>query len=64
MGLEFRRVLFRSTVKLLLAQDIKDRFNAVGMEARAMSPTALATYMKSEIAKWGRVVKASGARPE
>ena len=26
--------------------------------------TELAAYIKSEIAKWGKVVKASGARPE
>ncbi len=52
------------TAKILQAQEIKNRFNAVGMEARSMPPAELAAYIKSEIAKWGKVVKASGARPE
>ena len=32
--------------------------------AQRMPPSDLAPYIKSEIVKWGKAVKASGARPE
>lgn len=50
--------------KAVLAQDLRDRLTAAGMEARTMPPAEFATYVRNEIAKWAKVVKASGAKPE
>jgi tripartite-type tricarboxylate transporter receptor subunit TctC len=38
-----------------------DQLSAVGMESVNNSPAEFTAFIKSEIAKWGRVVKASGA---
>ncbi len=50
--------------KVVMAPDLRDRFAAVGMDARVLPYAAVAPYVRDEIAKWGKVVKASGARPE
>ncbi len=50
--------------QVLNVQDLRDRLGAAGMQARSMPPTELTGYIETEIAKWGRAVKASGARPE
>jgi tripartite-type tricarboxylate transporter receptor subunit TctC len=34
------------------------------MEPRASTPSEFQSYVRSEIAKWAKVVKASGARKE
>ncbi|MBM3343883.1 MAG: tripartite tricarboxylate transporter substrate binding protein [Betaproteobacteria bacterium] len=52
------------TAKALQAQDLRDRYTAAGMEARSLPFAQVAEHVRSEIAKWSRVVKASGAKPE
>ena len=47
-----------------LATVYRARFAAAGMEARSMPPAEFAAFVKREIAKWGKVVKASGAKAE
>jgi tripartite-type tricarboxylate transporter receptor subunit TctC len=49
---------------VLKAPELRDRIAAAGMEAKSMPPTELAAYIKTEIIKWGKAVKASGAKPE
>lgn len=44
--------------------DVRERLDAAGMEPMKMKPAEFAAYLKSEIAKWSRVVKESGAKPE
>ncbi len=48
--------------KVLQVQDIRERFTAAGMEARALPHAQVAPHVRSEIAKWAKVVKASGAK--
>ncbi len=50
--------------KVVMTPDMRERFTAVGMEARVLPYAEVAPYVRSEIAKWSRVVKASGARAE
>jgi tripartite-type tricarboxylate transporter receptor subunit TctC len=52
------------TAEALKAPDFRDRIAAAGMEPKSMGPTELAAYIKTEIVKWGKAVKASGAKPE
>lgn len=42
--------------------DIVEKLSAQGAEPAPTTPEALDAYVKSEVAKWGRVVKASGAK--
>ncbi|MBI4191837.1 MAG: tripartite tricarboxylate transporter substrate binding protein [Betaproteobacteria bacterium] len=51
-------------VRALQLPDIRDRFNNVGFELVGSTPEAFGAYIKTEIKKWAKVVKASGAKPE
>jgi tripartite-type tricarboxylate transporter receptor subunit TctC len=50
--------------RVIQAQDIRERFQAAGMEARSLPYAQVVPHVRSEIAKWAKVVKASGARAE
>jgi tripartite-type tricarboxylate transporter receptor subunit TctC len=53
--------LHTEIVKIVNMPDIKERFLALGTESVGSTPEEFAAYLKSEIAKWGKVVKESGA---
>ena len=44
------------------APELKERLVALGAEPSTKSPEAFAQYVRDEIVKWARVVKASGAK--
>ena len=44
--------------------DIKDILFKQGLDAAPSTPEAFGAYIKSETAKWAKVIKASGAKPE
>lgn len=44
--------------------DVREKLAAQGAEALTMTPEQTAAYIKREIAKWGKVVRASGATVE
>jgi tripartite-type tricarboxylate transporter receptor subunit TctC len=48
--------------KILAQPDLKQRFGQQGADATFLSPEAFVDFMKAEWAKWGPVVKATGAR--
>lgn len=50
--------------KLTQHPEIRERLAAQGAEALTMTPEQTGAYVRSEIAKWGKVVKASGAKVE
>lgn len=43
--------------------DLRDRLSAIGLEPRTMAQPQFVQYMKDEVAKWGRVIKATGITP-
>jgi tripartite-type tricarboxylate transporter receptor subunit TctC len=43
---------------------VKEQFVAQGLEPTASTPQEFGAYLKSEVAKWGKVIKASGATTE
>ena len=51
-------------VSILASADIKDKFAAQGLDPVGAAPREFEAVIKSEITKWAKVVKASGARPE
>jgi tripartite-type tricarboxylate transporter receptor subunit TctC len=51
-------------VKALKLPDVRDRLNALGFELVGSTPEHYASYIRSEIKKWEKVVKASGAKPD
>ena len=51
-------------VKILYAPEMKGRLAAIGLEPAAESVDKTNAYIKSEIAKWAKVVKAAGITAE
>ena len=49
-------------VKIVNMPDIRERFLVLGAEPVGNTPAEFAAYLKSEIAKWGKVIKESGAK--
>jgi tripartite-type tricarboxylate transporter receptor subunit TctC len=50
--------------KVAAAATVREQFAAQGLETAHTSVAAARTYLASEVAKWGKVIKASGARPD
>ena len=51
-------------VRSLRAQDVRDRLAHEGVEPAGTTPAEFSAYIKAEIEKWAKVVKASGARAD
>ena len=51
-------------VRLLEASDTKRRFADLGADPMPMTPEVFRTFLQTDIAKWEKVVKASGARAD
>lgn len=58
------QVLNTQFVKAIADKDIKDRLMAVGVEPTSSSPQELEAWVKSDFAKWGKIVKETGFRLE
>lgn len=50
--------------KVLDAPEAQAVLNAEGLTAKTNSPEEMASYVKAEYLRWGRVVKAAGIQPE
>jgi tripartite-type tricarboxylate transporter receptor subunit TctC len=62
-----RAVIMRLNKEIRAAMatpDLAERFIALGLEPATSSPEEFSAFVKSEIAKWAKVVKASGLRPD
>jgi tripartite-type tricarboxylate transporter receptor subunit TctC len=56
--------LHREIVKALHSPEVERRLRADGSEIGGIAPDAFAAYIRSEIAKWTRVVKEAGIKTE
>ncbi len=54
--------LHAESVKALSRPDVNERLNALGVEGIGSTPGELASHIRSEIAKWAKLVNATGAR--
>jgi tripartite-type tricarboxylate transporter receptor subunit TctC len=50
--------------QVLTSPAVKEQFAALGLEATPSTPAELGAYLRSEVSKWGKVIRASGAKPE
>jgi tripartite-type tricarboxylate transporter receptor subunit TctC len=53
-----------ATIKILSAPALKEQFIAQGLEATPSSPAEFDAYLRSEVAKWGKVIKAANVQPD
>ena len=49
-------------LKVLRLPEVRERFQAMGIEISGNSPEQFAAFMRAETAKWGKIVKESGAK--
>ena len=49
-------------VKVVHAPEVRDRMTGLGFEVVGGKPEELSAFLKSEIAKWSKVIKVSGAK--
>jgi tripartite-type tricarboxylate transporter receptor subunit TctC len=61
---EILQRLNREVTRILALQEVRDALQQQGADAAPTTPDAFGDYVKSEIAKWAKVVRSSGARPE
>lgn len=54
--------LNQEITKLLQQPEIKERFNALGAEVTPSTPEQLAALVKSDLTRWAKIVKDSGAQ--
>lgn len=50
--------------RVMQLPDVREKFMAQGAEPLSGTPQEVNAYMRAEVAKWGKVVKASGARAD
>jgi tripartite-type tricarboxylate transporter receptor subunit TctC len=53
-----------ATLKVLAREDVRSRLDGQGVEPLTSTPAEFAAYLKSETEKWGKVVRATGAKGE
>jgi len=56
--------LHAECIRIIGLREVRDRMTSEGAEFVGDAPEQFAAFFRSEIEKWGRAVKASGARPE
>ena len=56
--------LHRDLTAVLNSADIRDALLARGIEAETSTPDEFTAYIKSETAKWGKVIRAANLKPE
>jgi tripartite-type tricarboxylate transporter receptor subunit TctC len=48
--------------RLLQTQDVKDRFQALGVTPLGGTPEALGKYLEFEVTRWAKVIKETGVK--
>jgi tripartite-type tricarboxylate transporter receptor subunit TctC len=56
--------LYDAVQRALQSPEVKERLEGLAFDAIAEPPARTAEYVKTEIAKWGQVVRATGAKPD
>ncbi|MDB5902612.1 MAG: hypothetical protein JWM26_1490 [Betaproteobacteria bacterium] len=56
--------LHKESVRILALPEVRDRMASEGADFVGDTPEQFTAFIRSEMDKWGRAVKASGARPE
>ncbi len=49
-------------LKILRLPEVRERFQAMGIEIAGNTPEQFAAFMRAETAKWGKIVRESGAK--
>jgi tripartite-type tricarboxylate transporter receptor subunit TctC len=61
---EIVQALSDATARSLRKNEIKEKFALLGTDVAPMDPVQLEAFIKSEIAKWGKMAKEAGIQPQ
>jgi tripartite-type tricarboxylate transporter receptor subunit TctC len=56
--------LNQETIKVIGLPDVKERFLTQGLEPAGSTPAQFAAYLRSELDKWAKVIKAGAIKVE
>ena len=56
--------LHKAVIEVMQAPDVRAKFANLSLEITTTSPRQFEDHLKSELARWGKVVKAAGIKPE
>jgi tripartite-type tricarboxylate transporter receptor subunit TctC len=56
--------LHKEITQILKSPDISERLQAMEFEVLATSPEAFGQWIRSEITRWGKVIKSTGAKAD
>lgn len=56
--------MYRELMMLLMLPDVRENLAAAGYDIETSGPGEFASYLKTDIAKWGRVIKEARIQPE
>ena len=56
--------LNRETVRILNERDVKERLATAGLQVVTNTPAQFADFIRAEVEKWGKVIRAAGLKPE
>ena len=56
--------LHKSVIDATQAPDVRTKFSNLSLDIQTTSPRDFEAHLKSELARWGKVVKAAGIKPE
>jgi tripartite-type tricarboxylate transporter receptor subunit TctC len=51
-------------IKVLNSADVKERFGKQGVEVRTSTPEQFATFLRSEVDRWGKVIREAGIKSD
>lgn len=52
------------SIKLVKQPEVRDRMIASGVDPVGSTQEEFAAYVRTEVAQWARVIKATGAKPD
>lgn len=56
--------LHKSVIDAVNAPDMRSKLTALSLDIVATAPQEFDAHLRAELAKWGKVVKAAGIKPE
>ncbi|MEO7726658.1 MAG: tripartite tricarboxylate transporter substrate-binding protein, partial [Burkholderiales bacterium] len=56
--------LHATILDVMSAQDTRTKFGNLSLDITTTTPQEFEVHLKSELARWGKVVKAAGIKPE
>lgn len=56
--------LNREVIRILNEREVKERLSNAGLQVATSTPQQFADFIRAEIDKWGKVIRAAGIKPE